>query len=217
MRNVIAFREGSSVFQFQGWENRVAQGDGTAYGAEFFVQKKRGKFSGWMGYTLSWATRQFDEINFGRVFPYKYDRRHDFEVTGNYRFSKRFSLSASWVYATGNAVTLGNSRYLGPTPYANSFNSYLYENTHTPERNNFRFAATHRLDVGVEFTKKKRRYERTWAFGAYNAYSRKNPFYLFLDSESVFDPNTGNNVSNPVLRQTALFPIIPYFNWSFKF
>jgi len=215
MDNVIAFREGSSVFQFQGWENRVAQGEGTAYGAEFFVQKKRGRFSGWMGYTLSWAWRQFDELNFARRFPYKYDRRHDFEVTGNYRFNKRVALSATWVYSTGNAVTLGNSRYLGPTPYGD-FDSYLYESTHTPERNNFRFAATHRLDVGVEFTKKKRRYDRTWAFGAYNAYSRKNPFYLFLDTEAAPGPN-GGTVSNPVLKQAALFPIIPYFNWSFKF
>ncbi len=212
MKNVIAFREGASAFQFQGWENRVAQGDGRAYGAEFFVQKKRGKFSGWVGYTLSWAWRQFDDINFGREFPYKYDRRHDFEITGNYKFNKRVSLSATWVYSTGNAVTLGNSRYLGPAPYNNAFNQYLYENTHTPERNNFRFSANHRLDVGVDFTKKKRRYERTWSFGAYNAYSRKNPFYLFLDSES--DSAGG---SRPVLKQAALFPIIPYFNWSFKF
>jgi len=216
MRNVIAFREGASAFQFQGWENRVAQGDGTAYGAEFFVQKKRGKFSGWVGYTLSWAWRQFDDLNFGREFPYKYDRRHDFEVTGNYRFNKRVSLSATWVYSTGNAVTLGNSRYLGPKPYSSLFDNFLYENTHTPERNNFRFSASHRLDVGIDFTRKKRRYERTWSFGAYNAYSRKNPFYLYLDSEAELQPN-GTYASKPVLKQAALFPIIPYFNWSFKF
>ena len=83
MNNVIAFREGSSLLQFEGWEDRVSQGKGTAYGAEFFVQKKRGKLSGWVGYTLSWATRQFDDINFGEVYPYKYDRRHDFEITGS--------------------------------------------------------------------------------------------------------------------------------------
>ncbi|HND88240.1 MAG TPA: TonB-dependent receptor, partial [Saprospiraceae bacterium] len=217
MRNVIAFKEGSGVFQFQGWENRVAQGDGTAYGAEFFVQKKRGQFSGWVGYTLSWSWRQFDDLNFGRRFPYKYDRRHDFEVTGNYRFNKRVSLSATWVYSTGNAVTLGNSRYLGPTPYSGGiYSTNLYENIHTPERNNYRFTANHRLDVGVDFTKKKRRYERTWSFGAYNAYSRKNPFFLYLDSKQVQYPD-GTYGSQPVLKQAALFPIVPYFNWSFKF
>ncbi|MFN0213795.1 MAG: TonB-dependent receptor [Saprospiraceae bacterium] len=209
MKNVIAFREGSSLFQFQNWESRVAQGNGTAYGAEFFVQKKTGKLSGWIGYTLSWATRQFDDINFGNKFPYKYDRRHDFEITGSYQFSKRFSMAASWVYSTGNAVTFGNSRYLGPSNY--SFDDYLTEVTHTPERNNFRMPSYNRLDVGFDFTKKKRRYTRTWSFGAYNAYNRKNPFFLFTDTEEV------NGQYKTVLKKAALFPIIPYLTWSFKF
>ncbi|HOY07783.1 MAG TPA: TonB-dependent receptor plug domain-containing protein [Saprospiraceae bacterium] len=207
MNNVIAFREGSSLLQFEGWEDRVSQGRGTAYGSEFFVQKKTGKLSGWIGYTLSWATRQFDDINFGKEFPYKYDRRHDFEVTGSYKFTERFSLAASWVYSTGNAVTLGNSQYLGPSNYGN----YLSTITHTPKRNNFRMPSYNRLDVGVEFTKKKRRYTRTWAFGAYNAYNRKNPFFLFTDTEY------NNGQTKQVLKKASLFPVIPYFAWSFKF
>lgn len=207
MKNVIAFREGSSLLQFQGWEDRVSQGNGTAYGTEFFVQKKTGKLSGWVGYTLSWANRQFEDINFGREFPYKYDRRHDFEITGSYKFTERFSLAATWVYSTGNAVTLGNSRYLGPSGYSD----YLSEVTHTPHRNNFRMPSYNRLDVGVEFTKKKRRYTRTWAFGAYNAYNRKNPFFLFSDYES------DNGETKRVLKKASLFPIVPYFAWSFKF
>jgi TonB dependent receptor/TonB-dependent Receptor Plug Domain/CarboxypepD_reg-like domain len=210
MSNVIAFREGSSLLQFQNWEDRVSQGDGTAYGAEFFVQKKRGKFSGWVGYTLSWATRQFDDINFGEVFPYKYDRRHDFEITGSYKFSERFSMAASWVYATGNAVTFGNSRYQAPS-YTSSYYSYVNEVTHTPERNNFRMPAYNRLDIGFDFTKKKRRYTRTWSFGAYNAYNRKNPFFLFTDYDEV------NGQYKQVLKKASLFPVIPYFAWSFKF
>jgi len=207
MNNVIAFREGSSLLQFEGWEDRVSQGKGTAYGAEFFVQKKRGKLSGWVGYTLSWATRQFDDINFGEVYPYKYDRRHDFEITGSYKFTERFSLAASWVYSTGNAVTLGNSRYVGPSAYE----GYLNIVTHTPQRNNFHMPSYNRLDVGLEFTKKKRRYTRTWAFGAYNAYNRKNPFFLFTESEN------NNGTTTTVLKKAALFPVIPYFAWSFKF
>lgn len=153
MDNVIAFNEGASAFQFQGWENRVSQGQGTAYGAEFFVvQKKRGKFSGWIGYTLSWAWRQFDNnINFGNRYPYRFDRRHDFEITGSYKFNKRVALAVTWVYATGNAVTLPVSRYLGPAPY--SFETFVYESEHTPFRKNFRMPAYHRMDIGVDFTK----------------------------------------------------------------
>ncbi|HAD15172.1 MAG TPA: hypothetical protein DCF33_22330 [Saprospirales bacterium] len=209
MKNVIAFKEGSSLLQFQDWENRVSQGNGTAYGAEFFVQKKTGKLSGWVGYTLSWANRQFDDINFGEVFPYKYDRRHDFEITGSYQFTKRFSMSGSWVYSTGNAVTFGTSKYLGPSD--NSYSNYLQQVTHTPERNNFRMPSYNRLDIGFEFTKQKRRYKRTWAFGAYNAYNRKNPFFLFTEDEEV------NGEDRTVLKKAALFPIIPYIAWSFKF
>lgn len=209
MKNVIAFQEGSSLLKFQNWEDKVSQGKGTAYGAEFFVQKKRGKFSGWVGYTLSWATRQFDDINFGKVYPYKYDRRHDFEITGSYKFSPRFSMAASWVYSTGNATTLGNSRYLGPGNYG--YDDYLSEVSHTPERNNFRMPSYNRLDIGFDFTKKKRHYTRTWSFGAYNAYNRKNPFFLFTDSEET------NGETKTVLKKASLFPVIPYFAWSFKF
>lgn len=205
MKNVIAFREGASLFQFQNWEERVSQGDGTAYGAEFFVQKKTGRLNGWIGYTLSWANRQFSDINFGEVFPYKYDRRHDFEITGSYKFTERFSMAASWVFATGNAVTFPTSRYLA------SYDAYLSTTTHTPQRNNFRMPSYNRLDVGFDFTKKKRRYTRTWSFGAYNAYNRKNPFFLFTESDIV------NGQPKVVLKKAALFPVIPYFAWSFKF
>jgi TonB dependent receptor/TonB-dependent Receptor Plug Domain/CarboxypepD_reg-like domain len=214
MNNVIAFREGSSAFDFRGWENRILQGNGTAYGSEFFLQKKKGKLSGWVGYTLSWAWRQFDGINFGERYPYKFDRRHDFEITASYKFNDRITLGATWVYATGNAVTFANSRYLGPFNYG--FGQFLSEVEHTPNRNNFRLPAYHRLDWGLDFTKRKKRYERTWSFGAYNSYSRRNPFFLFLDNESTVQPN-GDIVTKPVLKKAALFPIIPYVNWGFKF
>jgi outer membrane receptor for ferrienterochelin and colicin len=217
MDNVIAFNEGASAFQFQGWENRVSQGKGTAYGAEFFVQKKKGKFSGWVGYTLSWAWRQFDNINYGERYPYKFDRRHDFEITGSYKLNKKVSFAATWVYATGNAVTFPSSIYLTPSPGNDFFGQDYYTQTeHTPQRNNFRMPSYHRLDFGVDFTKKKKRYERTWSLGAYNGYSRANPFFLFRDTENVVNPD-GTTTTRAVLKKAALFPIIPYINWSFKF
>ena len=216
MKNVIAFNEGASAFQFQGWEDRVSQGLGTAYGAEFFVQKKRGKFTGWVGYTLSWAWREFDNINFGKKYPYKYDRRHDFEITGAYKFNKRVSLAATWVFSTGNAVTYANSRYLGPSTYDYAGYEFLEETEHTPQRNNFRMPSYHRLDVGLDLHKQKKRYERTWSFGAYNSYSRANPFFLFVDTDTTIKPD-GTVVSERKLKKAALFPIIPYINWSFKF
>lgn len=216
MKNVIAFTEGASLLQFRDWEDRVTQGNGESYGIEFFLQKKYGRFSGWIGYTLSWAYRQFDELNFGNQFPYKYDRRHDFEITCSYRFNKRASIGATWVYATGNAVTFGNSRYLGPYPYSSLYGQYLQEVSHTPERNNFRMPAYNRLDVGIDVSKEKRRSIRTWSLGAYNAYNRRNPLFLFTDTEYVQQPD-GSYKTETQLKKAALFPIIPYVAWSFKF
>ncbi|MCC7244172.1 MAG: TonB-dependent receptor plug domain-containing protein [Saprospiraceae bacterium] len=213
MKNVLSFREGSSLFQFSNWEGRVTQGDGTAYGAEFFVQKKKGKFSGWIGYTLSWAWRQFDDLNFGKKYPYKFDRRHDFEIVGTYKLTDRIQMSGTWVFSTGNAVTFPTSSYLGQGTNL----GYVDFLDHTPERNNFRFPSYNRLDFGIDFKKQKRRYERTWSVGAYNAYSRKNPFFLYLDSTYEYDPVTGRSTEKKNLKQVSLFPIIPYISWAFKF
>lgn len=214
MKNVIAFREGASLFQFDDWQSRVSQGDGTAYGLELFVQKKKGRFNGWVGYTLSWADRQFDDINFGRSYPYKFDRRHDFEIVGSYKISERISVSGTWVYSTGNAVTLGTSKYKTPGPNSGDF-YYSYVTTHTPVRNNYRYRSYNRLDIGIDFTKKKKRHERTWSFGAYNAYNRSNPFFLLLETD--YEYINGQYEETSKLKQISLFPIIPYFNYSFKF
>ena len=215
MDGVIAFREGGSFFQFTNWEDRITQGEGDSYGAEFFVQKKKGRFSGWIGYTLSWTNRQFADLNFGNRYPYKYDRRHDFEVVGSYKINDRVRFSATWVYGTGNAVTLANSSFYTLT---NGYsNPYDYQQvSFFKERNNFRMNPYHRLDVGFEFTKQKRRHERTWSFGAYNAYSHNNPFFIYLSDDYERQPD-GSYAAKPTLRQTSLFPIIPYFSYGFKF
>ncbi len=219
MRNLLAYKEGSSLFQLNDWQENVTQGDGKSYGMEFFVQKKKGKLSGWVGYTLSWSWREFDEINLGRKYPFKYDRRHDISIVASYEISKRVNIAATWVYGTGNAVTLANSKYSGFTPglsfpefpFVNSQNLEHYEN-----RNNFRMRSYHRADIGVNFVKEKKRWTRTWSFGAYNVYNQNNPFFLFTSDETVTDPN-GNFSSETKLKQASLFPIIPYFSYNIEF
>ena len=214
MKNVISYAEGASFINFGDWQDNVVQGDGQAYGAELLVRKKTGKLTGWIGYSLNWTWRQFEEINFGERYPYKYDRRHDISVVGIYEFNDRVSLSASWVYGSGNAYTLPEAVYTSkftngfafdPRP---SFTANFFQ-----ERNNERTPAYHRMDIGVNFTKQKRRYERTWSFGAYNLYSRNNPFFLYLSER--FNQTTEQNETT--LRQVSLFPIIPYVSWSFEF
>jgi outer membrane receptor for ferrienterochelin and colicin len=222
MKNIINYKEGSSFISLDGknanelnWEDNVTSGKGWSYGAEFMVQKKTGRLSGWVGYTLSWTKWKFPELNFGKTFYPRYDRRHDISVVGIYELSKRITLSATWVYGTGNALTLPISKF---TIYPNSIlpqnSSYGNQNTEYGEKNAFRAEPYHRMDVAVQFHKKKKRYERTWEFGLYNAYSRRNPFFYSINSKNV-EGNPNQRVN--VLTRYSLFPVMPSISYNFKF
>src|SRR5690606_39012694 len=175
-------------------------GTGKSYGGELFLQKKKGKFTGMMGYTLSWTKRQFDDLNGGREFPYRYDRRHDFKIAGVYAITKRIELSADWVYGTGNAITIPIGLYQVP---GTGYNTVIYG-----DRNGYRMAPYHRGDISIKFMKQMKRHERAWIIGVYNVYNRKNPFYL--STEESLDGSIS-------FKQTSLLPIIPSISYQFKF
>jgi len=212
MTNLLSYAEGEGLFDVSDWEDRVIQGDGRSYGFELFVQKKTGRLSGWVGYTLAWSKRQFDELNFGKEFAFRYDRRHDLSLVANYEITPKINVSGTWIYGTGNAITLANSQYRGVYGDANNPRE-RYTGEYFTERNNYRMRSYHRLDVGINFVKKKPSYTRTWSFGAYNTYANKNPFFVFTDQE--FDPVS--NESRLVLKQVSLFPIIPYLSYKIEF
>ena len=195
MDNVIEYKEGASFFNSTtSWEDKVDVGKGTSYGAELFLQKKKGKFSGMLGYTLSWTNRTFADLNNGATFSYKYDRRHDIKVAGVYTISKKIELSAEWVYGTGNAITLPIGTYAG----LNGENITIYG-----ARNAYRMPAYHRGDISIRFTKEKKRWERAWIISVYNVYNRQNPFFIYEESGNFY--------------QVSLFPIIPSVSYQFKF
>lgn len=210
MNNLIEYKEGASFFgNEQDWQEKVESGEGWAYGGEILIEKKRGKTTGWIGYTLSWSDRQFENINFGEKFPYRYDRRHDIGFAVTHAFSKSFDIGIVWVYGTGNAVTLGLERYRGlSNTNSDMFFSSNNEIEHISSRNNYRMAAYHRLDVGANFNKETRWGERTLSVGLYNMYNRQNPFFLYFGN---------NNSGNRALFQVSLFPIIPSISYAFKF
>lgn len=215
MKNLIAYADGQGVFQTDDWQNRVVQGEGESYGSEVLLQKKEGRLSGWIGYTLSWANRNFDAIDGGKSFPYRYDRRHDVSIVASYELSKKINLAATWVYGTGNAVTLAGTRYNGEIPDVTNNYDYisLYDVQVFGKRNNFRMNPYHRLDVGINFVKEKKNRKRTWSVGAYNAYANNNPFFIYFEEE--YDYN--NNTSTRQLKQASLFPLVPYITWSLEF
>ncbi|GBU07291.1 TonB-dependent receptor [Bacteroidales bacterium] len=217
MYNLVEYKEGSSFFDLgNAWENKVVQGDGKSYGLEFFVQKKLGKLSGWLGYTLSWTDRQFDELNKGQKFYYKYDRRHDLSLALLYKKSEKFEMSATWVYGTGNSITIPIATYQTGNPFSpdgqgsNSVNEYS-------DRNAYRMNAYHRLDVSASFIRPRKNGERRWVIGLYNAYSRSNPFYVDIDSENYFRDAKGSYKSKNKFVQYSLFPVIPSISYQFKF
>ena len=208
MKNLIEYKEGASFFSVnQNWDDQIEFGQGSSYGGEIFLQKKEGKTTGWVGYTLSWTNRQFENLNFGNSFPYRYDRRHDISIVLVHQLNDNIDIGVTWVYGTGNAITLATTRY---KPYQNpslTFNEFFQDVQYFEGRNDFRMPAYHRLDFGANFKKEKKWGERTWSVGAYNVYSRNNPFYLYFD-------NLGDRT---VVKQVSLFPIIPSVSYSFKF
>ena len=224
MRNLINLREGVNfvldAVQRSGWEETVETGGfGQAYGTELLLQKKRGRTTGWVGYTLAWNWRQFDNINDGERFPFRYDRRHDFTLVVIHKLSERVSLSGNWIYGTGNAISLPTGAFASTDLLSNlgtglgSFLPYLpdagllYENG----INGFRMQHYHRLDLGVSLHKEKKWGERTWTFSLYNAYSRLNPYAYYFEEEF-----TGNS-SQRSLKKLSLFPIIPSVSYQFSF
>lgn len=209
MQNVLEYREGAAftVTPDTDWQDRVVSGRGWSYGAEILLRRTRGRVAGWLSYTLSWTRRQFDALNDGKPFPFRYDRRHDFSTTLSYRASDITHLSATWVYASGEAATLPEAQYRIPRS-RQSPGPVFYETVQTyGERNADRLRPYHRLDVGVDFRWGKKENVHALKVGVYNVYNRKNTYFLEVDSKL-----DGTLEAN----RFTLFPILPYISYRFK-
>lgn len=205
MDRIIEYKDGAYFDENDtSWEDKVTAGKGTGYGVELMGEKRSGKLTGWISYTLSWADRKFDDLNAGRTFPFSYDKRHDISVVLNYKPSNRIDFGATWVYNTGRAFTLGTETY---KPYTSDIPNVISstEVSNNSDRNNIRLPAYHRFDIGVNFRKKKKWGERTWSVGVYNIYNRKNTFFVY--------PNTEKGT----LKSFSLFTVIPSISYSYKF
>jgi|JI6StandDraft_1071083.scaffolds.fasta_scaffold11367_4 outer membrane receptor for ferrienterochelin and colicin len=184
-------------------EDLYTYGRGRAYGSEFFVKKAKGRWTGWIGYTLAWSTRKFPGIDNGKTFPSKYDRRHDLNVVLMWDISKHWRVSSTFVYASGNTTTLPVAIY------------YVGGNIHYEwgDRNSWRLPAYHRLDLGVSYMVQKKKWSYDINFSIYNVYNRQNPYFVYLAIKG--EPGKGNQKA--VLKQSSLFPILPSLTWNFKF
>ncbi len=209
MDRQVLFKEGNLLIQSLDVDQFLTYGKGWSYGAEFFVRKNTGRLTGWVSYTLSRTEQQFDDLNFGKKFPFRYDRTHNLSVTGTYKLSPKWTLSSAFVFTTGAAFTLPVSRF--HSNYAGSIfegNYFVYES-----RNNTRMNPYHRLDVSATYKLKHRvlgkSYDAEWVFGVYNVYSRLNPYFVYFQVDPLQD--------KPVAKQVTLLPAIPSVSYNFKF
>lgn len=206
MQNQIEYQEGYTPNTLEDTENFFTFGKGWSYGSELFINKTKGRFTGWIGYTLSWTWRKFPALNFGEKYPAKYDRRNDLSVVAMYTLNKKWKLSAVFVYGSGNAATLPQRFYI-----INGILTQEYSRI-----NEYRLPAYHRIDLSAILTPRKndrRKWKTEWVFSIYNAYSRQNPYFIYFDQTG----SPYNGTLQVQAKQVSIFPIIPAVTWNIKF
>lgn len=220
MKNLVEFSPGATPIDNvnDNTDNLLIMGEGWGYGAEFFLQKKVGKFTGWIGYTWAKSERKFPEIQ-EKAFPSKYDRRHDLTLVGTYKLNERWTFSACFVYASGNTLTLPSSYYVQDQ-------NVLYN---YGERNSTRMAPYHRLDLSATWYDKpeklkkdpqsgetiriKKRFRQNVNISVYNVYNRANPYFLYISTKGSLMKDS----FKMSVKQASLFPVLPSVTWNFQF
>lgn len=223
MDGLIEYNEGASyLFAGRDWLRQVATGGvGRAYGLELFATKTKGNITAWAKYTLSRSERQFDQLNRGLWFPFKYDRTHDASFSIHYAVNKKLDFSLSWVYGTGNTFTLSTVQYPSLTiidfyKFVNDQDIYLdgtwAQIRYYEGRNNYRLKAFHHLDVGMNYKWERNRIKHTFNFSVYNVYNRLNVFNIYLkwtqNAEGRYDAS---------YHTLSLMPVLPSFSYAITF
>lgn len=201
MQNQVDYRDGADVFNNDAIESQLLFGKGRAYGIEWLLKKKAGRFSGWLSYTLSKTERKINGINNGEWYNARQDRTHDIAIVGSYKLNEKWTFSANWVYYTGDAITFPSGKYKVDDQVV-----FYYT-----ERNGYRMPSYHRLDLGATLQlKKTKRFSSELAFSLYNAYGRENAYTIeFREAED--NPNKTEAV------RVALFKFVPSISYNFKF
>jgi hypothetical protein len=201
MKNQIDFKDNAQTSRKDDIETELLFGKGRAYGIEVLLRKRTGRFTGWIGYTLSKSEKKIDGINNNKWYNATQDRTHDITIVAMYDLNAKWSFSGAWIYYTGNAVTYPSGKY----PVDGQEVPYY------TERNGYRAPAYHRLDLMVTRTlKKNRNFSSELSFGLYNAYGRENPYMI----EFKINKDDSSKLST---YQYSLFKFMPSVSWNFKF
>lgn len=224
MRHILEYQDGVSFFGTSThWEEKVEAGEGRSFGLELMAQKTMGKTTGWLAYTLSRTDHRFKNgnINQGRWFPYKYDRRHNLSLCVNHKFSDRIDVGASWIFNSGGCITVPEKATIIITP-----NGRLEETGYISSRNNYRLPSSHRLNIGVNFNKKTKHGMRTWNISVYNAYNAMNPNIVYSKYENgsyFYQPTEDGNYiehrteGKTTIKKLTILPCIPSVTYTYRF
>ena len=223
MNSQIEFNEGARIYNLSGdsWQDRIETGKGWSYGGELFVRKSAGRVTGWIGYSLTKARRKFPALNGGRTFPFRFDRLHDVSAVAIWELNPSINLSVVWVYGTGQAVWLSVGHFHGLKHDPGGAMDYFEQDNSRllrvyGERNSVRMRDYHRLDLSMQLKRSLRWAHRTLSFGAYNTYSRQNPF--LLQTERTQERNElGDELNYLIFEQVSAFPVIPFVNYRLEF
>jgi hypothetical protein len=224
LQNLVTYKEGYSTLKGdENWQTKIEPGGkGNVQGCELLVKKNSGKWTGFTGYTISKATRQYPNINNGKEFLFDFDRLHSFSISSNYKINEKLTLSLSWIYQTGLPYTPAIGRQYVPSLDPDEKGEYFYyEALIYGERNSERMKNYHRLDMGLNYeTVTLRGRKAVWSFSVYNLYNRHNPYYYYYNnnnSSEIYIPEFGDEPEPLALYQKSYFPIIPAFSYKVFF
>lgn len=217
LHNQVDVKDGATLFPNNQLDTVLTQGKGWAYGTEIYLEKRFGKTTGWIGYTLSWSWRQFDNINEGRAFHPRHDRRHDLSIVVRHQISKSLAFTGTFVFGTGNAITLPQGRvlmqdYRGTVPTPPGFSLI----PQVRERNWYRMEPNMRMDLALVYKLQPKWGESDITFSIYNVLNRANPYFIYFEN-TTSGPNGTGFITGVRARQVSLFPIMPSLSYHFKF
>ncbi len=202
MQDVVDFKDHADLLLSDDLEQEIRFGKGESYGAEFMLRKNSGRLTGWVSYTYSASRRLVDDVNNGGWYRSPFDKPNNISVVANYELSRKWMVSANWIYASGTPITYPTGRF-------------LIENNYVPiysGRNEYRYPAYHRLDLSATWNLSKpgKRFQNELNFSIYNAYGQKNPWMIQFQQES-------DNPDVSYAEKIYLFTFVPSITWNFKF
>ena len=201
IQNIADYEDGANIMLNEHAEAYILSGMGRSFGLELYVKKKYGDISGWISYTLSRTENKIEGINNFNWYPVKYDKTHDVSIVGSYQILPRLSLSAVWIYMTGNAVTFPSGKFV-----IDGLQIPYYT-----ERNGYRMPHYHRMDVSINLKgKKRKKFESNWDLSVYNVYNRHNAYMINFQESETFPGSTE-------AVKLSLFGIVPSISYNFKF